>query len=367
MGRIRPLTESDAGAVAALFQRVFRRQNTPPPAALLADIRAVYLDDEACDPELPSLVHVEDDGALSGFIGRHVLAMTLDDRPLRMALCSSIMVDAEKTGPLSGAKLLKAALDGPQALSFTDTASDVSLRMWRGLGGVALPQHSLDWVRIVDPAMALLDGAGCRLSFLSHLKPLARMAGRRVRSRVQTDPLRWAAFPNNQKAVTTRTIEPEEFADIFGTCTRHFSLRPAWPAEETARLARQAMTKPAYGEAVIVGMFDRRQTAIGASFYHVRSGSTARVLQLLALPGQEGPVLDAVLVDAAARGASLVRGRMQPAFMNAMLGRRLALVNTGSSIVHSRDEALLEKARSGDAFLNGLAGEQWSRMIGGAS
>ena len=366
MGRIRPLTEDDAGAVAALFQRIFRRRATPPPAALLADIRAVYLEDESCGRDLPSLVQVEDDGTPSGFIGRHALPMTLDGRPLRMALCSSIMVDREKTGPLTGAKLLKAALEGPQDFSFTDTASDVSLRMWRGLGGVVLPSHSLDWVRIIDPAVALLDGAAYRFPFLQHLRPLARMAGRRIRGRVKNDALRWTVFAGNPKAVTTRAISAEEFAAVFAACIARFPLRPGWSEEETLRLAQKAMAKPAYGQPVIIGMFDRMQAAIGAGFYHLRPNSSARVLQLLALPGQEGAVVDALLADAATRGASLVRGRMQPAFMDAMLGRRLALVNTGSSIVHSSDEAILARVRSGEAFLNGLAGEQWSRLIGGA-
>lgn len=364
MAEIRALREDDIPAVAGLFQRIFRRRDPPPPASLVADLRAVYLEDSATDPELPSLVHV-DHGEVRGFIGRHALPMVLEDRPLRMALCSSIMVDHANAGPLAGAKLLKAALSGPQDLSFTDTASDVSLRMWRGLGAAALPQHSLDWIRIVNPAAALADAAAHRLPFLRHAVPLAHSAGRRF-LREGSDVMRWSGMPATigQKGLVTRPIGAEEFADIFTICTRRFALRPGWSPEVTAAQVRKAMPKPSFGEPIIGGVFDRREAPVGAFFYHLRPKSTARVLQLLAVPGQEGPVLDATLADAAARDASTVRGRMHPAFMEAMLGRRLVLFHASASIIHSRDAQIAATACAGEAFVNGLAGEQWSRLIG---
>ncbi|CAD7052874.1 GNAT family N-acetyltransferase [Pseudorhizobium endolithicum] len=364
MAEIRALREEDIPAVAGLFHGIFRRGEPPPPGVLLDDLRAVYLEDTAVDPQLPSLVHVED-GHIRGFIGRHALPMVLNDRPLRMALCSSIMVDHAKAGPLAGAKLLKSALGGPQDLSFTDTASDVSLRMWRGLGAAALPQYSLDWIRVVNPAAALADAAAHRLPFLRHAAPLARFADRRFR-RNRGEAVRWSGMgpTPSRNGTVTRPLDVEEFAAIFDTCTRRFAFRPGWPPEAIAAFVRKAMPKPSFGEAVIGGVFDRRETPIGAFFYHLRRQSTARVLQLLALPGQEGPVLDATLADAAARGASTVRGRMQPALMEAMLGRRLALFHASASIIHSRDPAITA-ACAGDACLGGLVGEQWSRLIGG--
>ncbi len=36
-----------------------------------------------------------------------------------------------------------------------------------------------------------------------------------------------------------------------------------------------------------------------------------------------------------------------------------------STVVHSRDEELLKAMTGSQAFLNGIAGEQWSRLIGG--
>jgi hypothetical protein len=45
-----------------------------------------------------------------------------------------------------------------------------------------------------------------------------------------------------------------------------------------------------------------------------------------------------------------------------MLGRRIAFLTVASTVVHSRDPELLNAMKNSQAFLNGLAGEQWSRL-----
>src|SRR5690606_8358992 len=331
-GTIRPLMAEDDLAVATLFQKIFLHRTTAPSPALLSDIRAVYFDDPACHPDLPSHVYVDETGAVCGFIGVHALPMSLAGRPLRMALCSSIMVDGEKAGSLAGAKLLKTTLNGPQDLSFTDTASEVSLRMWRSLGATALAQHSLDWIRVIRPAAAMMDAASGRLPFLKYLKPVAYPVDRLLRRRMAADQSRWIAMTDKQRRIgpTTRTINAHQFAEIFTTCTESFLLRPAFALEDLTTLVRKALPKPSFGEAILSGVFDRNDTAIGAFLYHVRSNSTARVLQIVARQGLEDAVFDALIVDAARRGASLVRGRMQPNFMETILGRRVPLLNVSS-------------------------------------
>ncbi len=87
-------------------------------------------------------------------------------------------------------------------------------------------------------------------------------------------------------------------------------------------------------------------------------------MQILASPGQEGAVIDRMLDHAARRGLVALRGRTQPALLDAMLGRRFAFLHASSSIVHARDTALMEFFGSGKAFFNGFAGESWARLIG---
>ena len=68
MSEIRSLDHADVPAVAGMFQRVFRDERTASPA--LADyMRQLYLHGPGCDPEIRPLVHVNDEGRITGFVG----------------------------------------------------------------------------------------------------------------------------------------------------------------------------------------------------------------------------------------------------------------------------------------------------------
>ena len=72
-----------------------------------------------------------------------------------------------------------------------------------------------------------------------------------------------------------------------------------------------------------------------------------------------------VSVDMLAYGGLVaMRGRTQPALLQAMIGKKCAFLHASSTVVHSRDPGLLEAMTTGRAFLNGLAGEGWTRLIG---
>jgi hypothetical protein len=60
-----------------------------------------------------------------------------------------------------------------------------------------------------------------------------------------------------------------------------------------------------------------------------------------------------------------VRGRSQPHLLDALLRRRCVMLHRASTMVLTSDPELLQAVRAGDALLTGLAGESWSRLIGG--
>lgn len=83
------------------------------------------------------------------------------------------------------------------------------------------------------------------------------------------------------------------------------------------------------------------------------------------MPGQAGPVIDCLIGHAAERGAAGLFGRTQPALLDGLMGRRMAFLHLASTVVHARDEGLLKACLGSEGFFNGLAGESWSRLIGG--
>jgi hypothetical protein len=368
MSQIRPLRAGDVPAVAGLFQRIFRHSDAPPPATLLAYLQQHYLEAPGCDPEISPLVHVTDEGKITGFVGVNALPMRLGDRHLRAAVCGSLMVEHRGSDPMAGARLLKTFLSGPQDLSFSETASEVSAQMWTSLRGIALPQYSLDWVRIIRPLAFVLDLAGDRVGALRMLTPLARIIDARLRKPRSGRPLRWALVGEDwsvKGGLNAADSDAAAFAEAVRTLTSQFALRPDWSKAHLAHIIADAIDKPEWGRPVFGEVRAPGGALVGAFMYHLEPGRIARVMQVLARPGQAGPVIDCLTGHAAARGAAGLRGRTQPALLEAMLGRRIAFTHVASTVVHARDAALLRELKGAHAFLNGLSGEHWSRLVGG--
>ncbi|MET3792106.1 hypothetical protein [Aquamicrobium terrae] len=366
MSAIRPLEQRDLPVIANMLQRVLRKEKAPAPTSLTAYLGQFYLD--AHGDGITSLVHTDDAGEVSGFIGVHGLPMIHGERRLRAAICSSFMVEKGNRDPMAGARLMKAFLEGPQDLSFSETANRTSTQMWTRLRGTILPQYSLDWIRVIRPAAFALGMAGqhCRPARL--FTPLASAFDRLYRKRLKPGETRWAAAASSgiaPPALRVDEVDHAGFAQMLEPLTAHFPLRPRWADLPLEQMLADGGQKPDLGEFVLAGVTTSGGSPVGAFAYHARPHGIARVLQVLARPGQEGAVIDCLIGHAAAHGVAALRGRTQPALLAAMLTRRIAFLPATTTIVHSRDAGLVGAMASGQAFLNGLAGEEWSRLIGG--
>ncbi|MEI2298183.1 hypothetical protein [Ensifer sp. MJa1] len=368
MSEIRSLERADIPAIAGMFQRVFRDEKGRAPPTLVAYMQRLYLDAPGCDPEIRPLVHVNDRGVISGFVGVNVLPMVLNGRRLRAAICGSLMVEDRDNDPLAGARILKAFLAGPQDLSFSETASDVSVQMWTRLRGIVLPQYSLDWVRVIQPASFSLSVASNRIKPARLAAPIARTVDSLYRKRMAPGEQRWsavAATGTAQSGFTANDTDRKGFAAVVDRFIEPFPLHPDWAEGQLDYILGDAEQKPEQGELLYALVAARTGTVVGAFAYYARPGEIGRVLQVLALPGQAGPVLDCLVDHAARRGLPGLRGRTQPTLMEAMLGRRIAFVHVASTVLHSRDPAIVQACRDGQGFFNGLAGEHWCRLIAG--
>lgn len=368
MSRVRTIEAADVPAVTALFQQLLRKKPLPAPASLAGYMRSFYLEAPFCGDGITSLVHVDDTGQVSGFIGVHALPMTFNGRKLRAAVCGSLMSADREKDPLAGARLLKAYLDGPQDLSFSETANEISVQLWTRLRGRILPQYSLDWVRVIRPAGFALALASRRIGFARACGPLANAVDDIRRKRLSPGRLSWSALATGgtgQKAGQAREIDSAGFAGLLDALTGQYALRPDWEECRLDWILADAMHKPDLGDLVFAAVSSPTGVTIGAFAYYAKAGAIGRVLQVLAAPGQAGPVIDCLVDDAAARGLCGLRGRVQPVLLEAMLGRRVAFVPVASTVVHSRDAELLGAMTGSQAFLNGIAGEQWSRLIQG--
>lgn len=365
-GAIRPFSLSDIDAVAELFQSIMRGSQRPATVELRGYIREHFIDAPFVDPAVPSLVY-EHNGSVQGFIGVTVQDMLAGDRPVRAAISSTLMVRDHEANPMAGARLLRSFLNGAQDLSLAETAGEEVLGMLRRLRGDVLATHSLDWVRIISPARYSVHMIASRVPAARMASPLARLVDRQQRSRKDGKMQRWTRLGQDFRPaanVAASPVTPAEFAGLARELTASYLVRPTWSDAVMAAMLAEMEHKSRYGKLHLGKVHPPSGQPLAVFAYHLVPGGVARVLQILARPGQEGAAIDALLSDAAGRDAIAVQGRTDPRLLDALLSRRVLLAHESASIVHSKDRALAEAFLRGDALFNGLVGERWSRLVG---
>ncbi|MFU0506096.1 hypothetical protein [Pseudaminobacter sp. NGMCC 1.201702] len=364
MSEIRALGQTDIPTLAELFQRILRKTRQPATASLEAYLAELFLDGPGRDPEINSHVHVNDDGRVSGFVGALPLPLLVGDRSVRAAVCGTLMVNNHADDPFAGARLMRAFFSGPQDISLTETANDVSTTMWRKLRATVLPEHSLEWLRVIRPVGFLTEMAAGAAGVMRLFGPLAKPVDAAIR-RGAPGP-RWISVPAAAPTGTLASIDADDDIAVvlFRRFTESFGARPDWDCASLRRMIAESRRKALYGSMVRRVVRTRDGREVGMFLYYGDPGRIGRVVQVLFSPGQAGAVIDSMLAHASERGMVGLRGRTQPTLLEAMLGRRFMFLHASASIVHARDPSLLEPFVAGKAFFNGFAGESWSRLIG---
>ena len=345
-----------------MFETVFRRRAAPPPSSLVEYLGALYLQSAREHPDIASKVYVGDDGTIAGFIGTMAIPMQIDGRIIMAAMCSSMMVDPDRADPTLAGRLMRAVRQGPQDLSFAETASAVSVAMWKGLRGIVLPQYSLDWLRVFSPLQFAIDLGRTHLPLPGMLAGLAAPLDAAIRRRrLGPQSWRWVeeTSPHRDEA-----LDREQTASLIRNLAASFRLAPDWPAGTLERMLDDAARKSTVGEMTSRAVTTADGKPVGIFIYHGRRKGVGRVLQLLAIPNQTGAVIDRMFAHAAAGGLVALRGRASPALLHAMSDRHFVFTSRASTGVAPKDPAIMSALVEGKALLNGLAGETWTRLNG---
>jgi len=342
-----------------MFARVFMKRRAPSGSRL-----ADYFDDVVLggtNGEPSSRVFVDGKGVVRGFIGVWPRRMVMHGRTIEAAAAGSLMVDRPEEHPTAGARLLRAFLAGPQALSFSETANEVSQRMWEKVGGERLATASLDWLRVLRPAGFAVAAAGQAFRPAWVLRPAAAGVDRLIEAAGANRFLPSADTSGMRDADVTTA----EILELIPALSGSYTLHPDWRSPALPTLLAHAEHKERYGTLYRRAVCSRGGVPVGCYLYYARRGDTARVLQVLALPNAVGSTLDSLFRHAAGLGCVGVRGRADPGLLDALVSRRCVLYHGAAMVVHARDKSLLEEVRSSRALMTGLAGESWNRLIGG--
>ena len=363
MATLRILAENDIPAVAALFGRVYPEHRWVSQAACEAYFREMLFDNPWRDLRLPSWV-AEETGRLTGFQAVVPRPMRFHGRLIRVAVSCQFMVDPDARHSLTALQLARACISGPQDLTLSDGANEVSRRMWIGLGGSVPLLYNLHWLRPLRPARYLLSLLEERSALLRRLAPATRPLA------ALTDALAACSVPGagrrQQDDSAEEALDPGTMLEHLPEVMNGSALQPVYDARSLEWLLRQVALKMRHGNLRARAVRDRGRRLIGWYLYYLQPGKTGEVVQLAARKGSLRRVWERLLADARRHGAAALRGRLDPGHVPEFPDQRCWLrYQAPCTLVHSRHAELLAAIEQGNATVSRLEGEWWLRFQGG--
>jgi hypothetical protein len=355
MSHIRPLERADMPQVAELYELGVRSGRPAPPPGLVPYFERVLLDQPWADPEVPSLVYVDDDGSIVAFQGSSVRRARFDGRPIRIGCAGQLVAHPEARHRAVGALVVRAYLAGPQELTITDSANDQMRQIWIRLGGEMSPASCIGWMRVLRPWRFLEAYVRDRRGWLpptnGRMPAVFDAATTRWVGRVSTPPA-----PDT----ITETLTPAALVEHFPAIADRVRLHLDYDEAYVAWLFDELAVVRGLGTPVARLVRERTGRVLGWYVYCLIPGGIARVAQVAAADRHSGSVLDDLLHDAWSRGAAAVIGRIEPRLLEPLKHRRCLLHFAGSAaLVHSRHEMILGAIASGRSLLTRLDGEWW--------
>lgn len=352
-GRLRAFRRDDIPDVVALRQQVFRFSERRSAGVLGAYFERIFFHHPWPDEELPSWVHEDASGRVTGFLGVMPRRMLWRGQAIRTAVATQLMVEPQSRG-LVGRWLVRAFLAGPQDCSLSDTANDAARRIWESLGAGTSMIHSLVWLRPLRPCRDLTSRLAHGLAARGAL-----YAARPLVAAGDAFAARRAGGAARKPAGTIQPLTPAlmlAHLDVLGGR----ALRPAYEAGALDWLLEQAAEKRQFGTLERALVRDPSGEVAGWFLYFLNPGGASQVVQLAARPAAQALVLQHLFHHAWSRGAVTVAGRLEPALVPDLATLGCGFRRDGPWVlIHSRRPELMPAVERGDAFLSRLEGEWW--------
>jgi hypothetical protein len=350
-GQVRTFTRGDVDAVVTLRQQVFSRTTRPGSRDLAAFLVRAFIDGPWRTLGLTSLVHLDRDGAVNGFLGVVPRPMRFEGRLLRVAVPTQLMMRPGASAG-SGMRLARAFFDGPQDLTISDAANEAARRLWERVGGTTSILHSLYWTLPLRRARYRLGRLGGS-AYARGLRYLARPFGALI------DQLDHGPGP----AAATLVSEPFDPVREIGqvlTITSRWSLHPEYTATSLAWQLEEVARKRDLGALEVRAVRELDGRLVGWFAYLVNPGGVAEVVQLAAAPDEQGRLLGPLIASARAAGVVALAGRVEPTATAALAACGATFTRDGPwFLTHARDPRVLAAVLAGRGFLSRLEGEWW--------
>ena len=349
MTDIRPFERADVEGVLALLEA-----RLPWWTHDESFLDETLIDSRWADPGLPSLVAVDDEGGILGFIGSQVRRLKLDDRELRGICCAHLTVSSDPRAGPAGALLLRRLLSGDQDLTWTDTPTEGVVRMWRAFGGHLDHPRSCDWMLVLRPfrwARGVLT-ARTRHVPVREVVPVAALPAQASGGRFVP-----RAFPSLPPDVSGEDVSAAAIVEHLPALTRGFRLRVDYDQPYLEQLF--ARVEASMG-GLVHRLVRRQGNPVGWYAYLSRPGAASRVLCVCAPEAEAEAVVGELAEHARAQGSAALAGRLEP-HLEGPLRRRLAVIGFARQpVIHVRNAEVHALLSTGASLLTHLDGEWYA-------
>lgn len=347
MPSIRALERSDLPAVLDVVRTNFGPW--PGDARFLA---ASLMDHPWADESLPSYLAVDGGGEVVGFIGAQARQLRFGDRTIRGVCCTKLGLAPDRRTGAAGALLMGRLLSGPQELTWSDSATDVVVRLWRLYGGHLDHVRACDWMLVLRPGRwlrSVLAAAMRRQTIRRDLIPVGALPFHAAGSRVMR-----RAFPELAPGVTGEDATTKAIVEHMGSFTRDLRL---WVDHDEEHLQHLFEHVAAANGPLVRRLVRRRGRPIGWYAYQLRPGRVSRVLHVAAAESDADVVLGELINHAREGGSAVLAGRAEPHLMRSLQHRFAALGPARTPVIHCKDPEVAAILATCSSLLTRLDGE----------
>jgi hypothetical protein len=362
MGTIRQCLTEDIAEVSDLWARTFHLREPSMAELLSSYLQEIFFSNPwREDNLLPSLVHQDRNGRITGFLGVVPRRMRFRGQSIRVAVASQLMVDRNEPSAFTALEMLRRLFSGGQDLTFSDGANDLSQKLWEAAGGnVAIP-FSLTWTRILRPAGYWAGQCRERDLFM----PFVRVSAP-VRKTLDAAAARIPGSPYMFPAPITTHVESVPSTETILEClhgmTRGRELQPQYDLGSLNWLLEKAREQKKHGRLRASVVRNSGSETVGWHLYYAKQRAVAQVLQFGAKDACFDDVLGSLFRDAWLEGATAISGQVDPKFARHLAKNHCSFTWSGGVLAHSKNRDISNAIHRGDAFLTRLDGEWWMRF-----
>jgi hypothetical protein len=350
---IRPLQKDDLPQVASLCELVLRSGSRTPPRGLADYLERLFYHPWA-DPEIPSLVYLDNTGRVVGFIGSHVRHLRFDGQRIRVGLCGQLMSDPDVRNRAVGTFLLRRYLAGPQDMTM-GTATRETTRIWKALGGQVSFLRSINWIRVFN--LRSTAGHGLKRLGMGGLKPVVGPLLAAVQA--VTDRLSAVSLRVPEPGTQAEDLSPRALLECLAYVSDQLRVHPDYDETFLSWLFREMAEVQFRGNLVKRLIRDANGRVLGWYVAYLQPGGPAHVMQIGARDRDVEAVLDHLLHDAQRNGVALLTGQLEPQLFDPLIRRRCLFHPVVTLLIQSQNPELLNAVLAGRSMISRMDGELW--------